>query len=118
MLIERSGGSHGVRNVDIIDSAVAQPQMTFDGVDLHVDIVAKAAALCFSLVQGHGFIDGNKRVGHAAMTVFLRLNGTEVSASIDALETLILEVASGRRTREQLESWLRRHLNDAGNDTA
>lgn len=118
MLIEQSGGSHGVRDADRIDSAVAQPRTTFDGDDLHPDIVSKAAALCYSLVQGHGFVDGNKRIGHAAMVVFLRLNGADIVATVDAQEALILDVASGQRTREQLETWLRQHMAGAGGEPA
>jgi death-on-curing protein len=66
--------------------------------------------LCLALVQGHPFVDGNKRVGHAAMETFLVLNGTEVDAPIDAQERLMLDLAAGRLDRSQLTDWLRQHL--------
>ena len=64
-------------------SVVAQPKATFGGVDLYPTVVEKATALCFSRVQNHPFVDGNKRVGHAAMETFLVLNGTEIDAAVD-----------------------------------
>ena len=69
----------------------------------------KAAALCYSLCSNHPFVDGNKRVAHAAMEVFLRLNGREIAASIDEQERLMLGIASGSTGREQLVAWLEAH---------
>ena len=77
-IIEESGGSTGLRDLGGLESAIAQPHMTFGGRDLYPTLIEKAAALCFSLVQNHPFIDGNKRVGHAAMEVMLILNGYDV----------------------------------------
>ena len=74
-IISLSGGSRGIRDLRALESATSQPHLTFDQKDLYPDIVAKASALCFSLVMNHPFIDGNKRVGHAAMETFLILNG-------------------------------------------
>ena len=70
----------------------------------------KAAALCFSLVQNHPFVDGNKRVGHAAMETFFVLNGAEIDAAVDHQERLMLELAAGRVDRMHLTDWLRHHL--------
>lgn len=70
-VIASSGGSLGVRNHNALHSAGAQPQMTFGGVDLYVTLARKAAALAHSLISNHPFIDGNKRVGHAAIEVML-----------------------------------------------
>ena len=69
----------------------------------------KAAALCYSLCSNHPFVDGNKRVAHAAMEVFLLLNGREIAASIDEQERLMLGIASGSTGREQLVAWLEAH---------
>ncbi len=66
------------------------------------------------VVQGHPFVDGNKRVGHAAMETFLVLNGTEINASIDAQERLVLDLAGGRLDRNELTDWLRHHLKPLG----
>ena len=70
----------------------------------------KAAALGFSLVGNHPFVDGNKRVGHAAMETFLVLNGAEIDASLDEQERVMLDLAAGRLDRSQLADWLCQHL--------
>jgi death on curing protein len=73
-------------------------------------LIAKAAALGFSLALNHAFVDGNKRVTHAAMEIFLSLNGVELSADIDEQERLMLNLADGQVTREQLTTWLENHV--------
>src|SRR6266513_3631436 len=90
-LLQTTGGAPGIRDFGALESAVAQPKATFGGNDLYPTLPEKAAVLCVALVQDHPFVDGNKRVGHAAMETFLVLNGTEINASIDAQERLILE---------------------------
>ena len=84
--------------------------MTFSEQDLYPTLVEKAAALGFSLIQNHPFLDGNKRIGHAAIEVFLILNGYEITASVDEQEALILQVASGQLSRQDLLEWLTAHL--------
>ena len=74
-LIETSGGALGVRDMATLESAITQPMMSVGGVDAYPGLIDKAAALCFSLVCNHPFVDGNKRIGHAAAEVFLLLNG-------------------------------------------
>jgi death-on-curing protein len=113
-LLQATGGAPGIRDFGTLQSAVAQPKATFGGVDLHPTLVEKAAALCLALVQGHPFVDGNKRVGHAAMETFLVLNGTEIDAPTDAQERLMLDLAAGRLDRSQLTDWLRQHLKPLG----
>ena len=109
MVLEQTGGGSGVRDLGGLESAIAQPRMTFGGEDLYPDLGSKVAALGFSLIQNHPFVDGNKRVGHAAMETFLLLNGWELETPVDAAEELILGVASGAVTREQLAAWIERH---------
>jgi death-on-curing protein len=109
-LIVAGGGAPGIRDLGLLESALAQSTATFAGVDLHPTLVDKAAALAFSLVANHPFVDGNKRIGHAAMEVFLVLNGYEIEASVDEQERLMLDVASGSVTREHLADWLRLHV--------
>jgi len=118
LILERSGGASGIRDLGALDSALAQPQATFGGQDLYPDLIEKAAALCFSLVQNHPFLDGNKRVGHAAMETFLILNGFEIDAGIDDQEKTILELASGTLPRQALVSWLRGHVRSASDSSA
>jgi death-on-curing protein len=89
---------------------LAQPRATFDGIDLHSSLHAKAAALGFSLTLNHAFVDGNKRVAHAAMEALLILNGFELGATIDEQERLMLDLAAAQVTREQLGEWIEKHL--------
>jgi len=109
-LLQATGGAPGIRDLGVLESAVSQPRATFGGVDLYPTLVEKAAALCFAVVQGHPFIDGNKRVGHAAMETFLVLNGAEVNAPVDDQERLILDLAAGRISQTQLTDWLLQHF--------
>ena len=109
-VISISGGPLGVRDPNGLESAVAQPQMTFGGVDLYATIARKAAALGHSLISNHPFVDGNKRVGHAAMEVMLVLNGYEISAAVDEQEEVIIAVASGTLSREDFCSWVERRV--------
>jgi len=110
LLVAQSGVSSGLRDRGALESAVAQPEASFDGEDLYPDLASKAAALGHSLIQNHPFVDGNKRVGHAAMEVFLLLNGYEIDASVDEQETIIIAVASGKLSRIQLSEWIRKHI--------
>lgn len=110
LLIAQSGGSSGLRDHGALESAVAQPEASFGGNDLYPDLAGKAAALAHSLIQNHPFVDGNKRIGHAAMEVFLLLNGCEIEASVDEQETFILDVASGKISRIELSDWISKHL--------
>ena len=110
LILAQSGGGSGVRDPGALDSALAQPRMTFGGTDLYPTIVEKAAALGFSLVKNHPFVDGNKRIGHAALETFLVLNGHEIDAPVDEQERVILELAAGDLDRDGLTEWLRAHL--------
>lgn len=108
-VIESTGGATGLRDLPALESAVAQPRATFDDVDLHPTVTGKAAALAYSLALNHPFVDGNKRVAHAAMEVFLALNGVELRAGLDEQETLFLNLAAGQSSRPELENWLEQH---------
>ena len=109
-VMELSGGAVGIRDIGALESAIAQPRMTFSGNDLYPTIVEKAAVLGFSIIRNHPFIDGNKRIGHAAMEVFLILNGFEIQADVDEQERLILLVAAGETDLADLTSWLHQHI--------
>ena len=89
-IISRSGGIPGILNLNALESALGQPRMTFGGTDLYPTIAEKASALGFSLIKNHPFVDGNKRSGHAAMEVFLVLNGFEIRAPVDVQEQVVL----------------------------
>ena len=109
-LLAATGGAPGVRDFAALESAVAQPKATFGGGDLYPSLAEKAAALCLALVQGHPFVDGNKRIGHAAMETFLVLNGNEIDAPTDAQERIMRDLAEGRLNHRQLSDGLGQHL--------
>ena len=109
-IMERSGGTVGIHSLGALESALAQPRLTFGGEELYPTIVEKAAALGFSLIKNHPFVDGNKRTGHAAMETFLFLNGFEIDAAVDEQEQVILQVASGELGREAFTDWLRARI--------
>jgi death on curing protein len=107
LLLEQAGGLAGVRDLGLLESAVAQPLMSFGEQELYPTIVEKAAALGFSLIKNHPFNDGNKRVGHAALETFLVLNGYEVDAPVDEQERVVMGVAAGEMGRDDFVDWLR-----------
>jgi death-on-curing protein len=106
----QTGGATGVRDLGALESALAQPRVTYGGEELYPTLVDKAAALGFSLIGNHPFVDGNKRVGHAAIETFLLLNGHELCAEVDEAERVILGVAAGVWTREQFRDWVQAHV--------
>ena len=106
-VLATSGGSSGTRDLGRLQSALAQPWATFDGAELYPDLIEKAAVVGFSIVAGHPFVDGNKRVGHAAMEIFLILNGWVLEANVDEQEAIVLGVASGKVERSEFTAWLR-----------
>jgi death on curing protein len=110
LVLAATGGAPGIRDLGALESAVAQPKASFGGSDLHPTLIEKTGALGFVLAQGHPFVDGNKRVAHAAMATFLLLNGTDIDATVDEQEHLMLGLASGRVSRSELVDWLRQHV--------
>ena len=113
LITRATGGAGGIRDIGALESAIAQPKATFDMNDLYPSVADKAAVLCFSIVQGHPFVDGNKRTGHAAMATFLLLNGAEIDATIDEQEQIMLALASGQMNRQQFTNWLSEHVKTA-----
>ena len=108
-LVAETGGSHGVRDLGLLESAVARPRATFDGKELYLDLFLKAAALMDSLVNNHPFVDGNKRTGVTAAGLFLRINGWRLNASPEDLEACTLRVATGDMEVANLADWLCAH---------
>ncbi len=109
-VMAQAGGAEGLMHLSALESALAQPQMTFGGEDLYPTLVDKAAALGYALIKNHPFLDGNKRTGHAAMEVFLVLNGFEIRATVDEHEHMILQVAASEIDREEFTAWLQTHV--------
>ena len=108
-LIAHYGGSPLVRDVGLLESAVAMPAATFGGERLHASLEEQAAAYLFHLVKNHPFVDGNKRTGLMAMLVFLGLNGRRLEAPDGTLTDLVLGVAEGRVTKAEVAVFVRRH---------
>lgn len=108
-LVEISGGSDGIRDESLLESALNAPFQSFAGVEVYPSIQQKAARLCYGLVKNHAFIDGNKRIGAHVMLVFLALNNIELDYTQQELSNVILEVASGQRNCENLCAWINKH---------
>ena len=109
-VVAATGGAEGIRDLGGLESALAQPKATFDSVDLYPTIIDKAAVLAFGLAMNHPFVDGNKRIAHAAMAVYLDLNGFAIEASVDEQERVMLELAAGNISREAFTAWLIGHV--------
>ncbi len=110
-LIQQTGGSEGVRDYNLLDSALETPFQSFGGDELYPTIQAKAARLGYGLIKNHCMIDGNKRIGTHAMLVFLALNGIELKYTQKELYETILDVAAGKIEYEDLLQWVLDHQN-------
>jgi death-on-curing protein len=110
-LIETTGGSHGLRDLGLLQSAVARPQATFDGADLYPDLWHKAAALMESLAQNHPFVDGNKRTAITATAMFLQQNGYVLQTTNEALEAFVMMVVEERPSLDAIVTWLKENTN-------
>lgn len=106
-LIAETGGGRGVRDVGLLESAVARPRATFDGIDLYPMLFDKAAALMESLILNHPFVDGNKRVAITAASLFLFRNGRRMAADNAELERFTMWVVNGRPPLDELSLWFR-----------
>ena len=110
-LVEQTGGSDGIRDEGLLDSALSAPFQSFDNTDAYPSLQQKAARLCFGLVKNHPFVDGNKRIGAHAMLVFLAVNGVELTYTQTELSDIILQVAASEKEYADLLDWLIRHQN-------
>ena len=108
-LIAETGGSSGLRDEGMLDSALNSPFQTFGGEDVYPSLQQQAARLCFGLVKNHPFVDGNKRIGAHAMLVFLALNGIELQHSQTELSDVILQLAAGEIEADALLQWILSH---------
>ncbi|MGA9398948.1 MAG: type II toxin-antitoxin system death-on-curing family toxin [Anaerolineaceae bacterium] len=108
-LITETGGMHGVRDLSMLESAVARPAASFDDKDLNSDLFEKAAALMESLINNHPFVDGNKRTGITATALFMRINGYKLIAMPADLENTTLLMAQNKLSLSDLAYWLRKN---------
>ena len=109
-IMATTGGLPGIRDLGALESALAQPRMTFDNKELYPTLEEKAAALGYSLIMNHPFLDGNKRIGHAAMETFLVINGKELKSTIDEQEKVIVNLAADIIDRKVFTEWGRNHI--------
>lgn len=107
--IERYDGMLGVRDLELLESAIAAPQSGFGDQYLHGDLFEMASAYLFHVVQNHPFLDGNKRVGTAAALTFLELNGVETKIPNQVLVATVLAVAQGKTEKSAIAAFFRRH---------
>lgn len=108
-IIAETGGTNGVRDLNLLESAAARPQSSFDGHDLYQNIFTKSAALFESLVRNHPFIDGNKRTALSANGLTLELNGYNLQTTKDEDVLITLKIAENLVTFEEISAWLKKH---------
>ena len=105
--LQRYGGLPGIRDQNLLESAVAMPQLTFDNAFVHRDIAAMAAAYLFHIGKNHPFVDGNKRTATAAALVFLLINGFRLTVSDDNLSSIVLDVILDKISKDELADLIR-----------
>ncbi len=108
-LISKTGGIDGVRDENLLDSALKSPFQTFGGNELYPDILDKASQLCYSLVENHPFVDGNKRIGVHLTLLFLKLNRVNIEYSQAELIDFGFSIASGKMNKSEIKAWLLNH---------
>ena len=108
-IIKQTGGTIGLRDAGLLDSAIHRPRATFGGHDLYPDLFTKVAALGHSVISNHPFIDGNKRIGFETMRLMLRLNGYDIRTSDEAKFDFVIDIAKGKLTEQAIADWLTQH---------
>ncbi len=109
LMAEATGGSVGIRDESLLDSALESAFVTFDGKELYPSKEEKAAKLGYSLISNHAFVDGNKRIGVYVMLSFLELNGIHIDADNEDVVELGLGTAEGKMSQEDVLAWIRKH---------
>jgi death-on-curing protein len=107
--IDTYGGSYGIRDIGLLESAIGQPEASFGGEYLHADIFEMAAAYIYHLVMNHPFVDGNKRVGLEAALIFLEINNENLNASDEELVDLVLKTTAGQVGKREIAEFFRSH---------
>lgn len=112
-IIEQTGGSDGIRDISLIESALNRALTTFDGNDLYKEIEDKISVITYGLIKNHGFVDGNKRIGVSIMLLLLRLNSVRIQYTQNELVTLGLDIAKGSLDEKGIKQWIKNHINEA-----
>lgn len=105
-MIKTTGGSSGIRDIDLLQSAIQNAFATFDGHELYPDIKDKIVTICFSIINNHPFIDGNKRMGIYVLLILLQYNNINLTYTEDDLVDLGMGIAEGRLNRKDIIEWL------------
>lgn len=113
MVIDAAGGSHGIRDVGLLESAVIRPQASFGGQDLYPGILDKAAALVHSLLMNHMFVDGNKRTAMYSCMTFLELNDYKFTATNKQVVNFAIRIENDKLSLEEIVKWLKEHTKKA-----
>ena len=113
-LVKIYGGSSGIRDENLLDSALEQPKATYQGEYLHNSLLKMAAAYGYHLCNNHPFIDGNKRIAFVAMDTFLQKNGLEITASEKEAYKMMIQISSGQLSKKELTLWLENNTNSIG----
>ena len=108
-LLRKYGGSGGIRDRNLLESAVGQPRATFGGKHLHRTLFDKAAAYGFHIARNHPFVDGNKRIAFVVMDIFLSRNDWDLRAKEEDAYAMMMDLAQGRLTKTTLSAWLKEH---------
>ncbi len=108
-LIAETGGTVGLRDIGLLESAMARPFASFDGKDLYPELFEKASAMLDSIVNNHPFLDGNKRVGITSAVLFLRMNGRLLKCTQAELESITMQVATNHAPIDEITTWFKDH---------
>jgi death on curing protein len=114
ILIERFGGASGIRDQQLLESALSRPFQTFDGTDLYPTIYEKAAALIESVLVNHPFVDGNKRTGYGLLRIYLAIQSYEIIAPIEKRYEFVIAVAAGKWKFDEILSWIQTNTRKSG----
>jgi death-on-curing protein len=109
-IIKETGGSYGIRDIGLIESALNRALMTYGGKDLYPSIIEKIAVVAHSLIANHGFVDGNKRIGVAVMILLLKMNNIKIKYTQQEIVDLGLKVAEGLWKEKDILNWIKRHI--------
>lgn len=108
-IIEKTGGSQGIRDIGLIESAINRPFQTYDGIELYPEIESKISAITYSLINNHGFVDGNKRIGVSVMLLLLKLNDIKIEYKQEELVDLGIKIAENKYKEEDIKKWIESH---------
>lgn len=110
ILIERFGGTTGVRDMELLDSALNRPYQTFDGKELYPTPIAKAAAILESIFKNHPFTDGNKRTGYVLARLLLMESNLEIHTDQEQKYKFVISISTGKLNFDEIEKWLEQHV--------